>query len=88
LFIVATILMLVVQSLAIYLRAHKREPLAAPGVISGLAIGALVWLLGSHFGATGAALAYFLVLLIVTVPMTMMIWIRSRQEWHKFWWAK
>ena len=84
LFIVATILMMVVQSLAIYLRAHKKEPLAAPGVISGLAIGGLVWLLGSRFGATGAALAYFLVLLIVTVPLTMMVWVRSRQEWHKF----
>jgi O-antigen/teichoic acid export membrane protein len=83
LFVVATILMMVVQSLAIYLRAHKKEPLAVPGVISGLAIGTLVWLLGSRFGATGAALAYFLVLLIVTVPMTMMIWIRSRREWHK-----
>jgi len=83
LFLLATILMQIIQCQAAYLRAHKKEPLVVSSVVSSVAIGCLVWGLGSRFGATGAAAAYLFVISILTLPWTTIIWFRSRAKWHQ-----
>jgi hypothetical protein len=83
LFFISTFLMQITQCEAAYLRAHKREPLVAVGVVSSLAIGFLVWQMGSRFGATGAGAAYLAVIGFCVIPWMTYIWFRSRAEWHK-----
>lgn len=82
LFFLATIFNQVIQCLAVYLRAHKREPLVVMGVVTGLLFGLCVLGLGSRFGATGAAIAYLLVTALIAVPWIIYIWMRARVEWH------
>jgi O-antigen/teichoic acid export membrane protein len=83
LFLLATILMQIIQCQAAYLRAHKQEPLVVSGVVSSLATGLLVWGLGSRFGSTGAAAAYLFVIAVVSLPWDTIIWFRCRSQWHK-----
>jgi O-antigen/teichoic acid export membrane protein len=83
LFLLATILMQIIQCQAAYLRAHKQEPFVVSGVVSSLAIGLLVWGLGSRFGPIGAAAAYLLVIAVLTVPWDTIIWFRCRTQWHR-----
>jgi O-antigen/teichoic acid export membrane protein len=83
LFFISTFLMQITQCEAAYLRAHKKEPLVAVGVVSSLAIGFLVWQMGSRFGATGAGAAYLAVVGICVIPWMTYIWFCSRAEWHK-----
>lgn len=83
LLLLAVILAQATQCQAAYLRAHKREALVVPGVLSGIASGLLVWFLGSRFGPIGAASAYLAVVALITFPLVTMIWSRARIEWHK-----
>lgn len=82
LLLVASTVAHITQCQAAYLRAHKREPLVTAGVVSSLAVGALVWGLGSRFGAPGAAAAYLLVTCLLTVPWITGVWARCRAAWH------
>lgn len=72
-----------IQFFAMYLRAHKKEVLTKMGLISGLLTGLLTWKFGAAYGATGAAASYFLVMCIVSFPMSLYIWKKSRDEWHR-----
>jgi O-antigen/teichoic acid export membrane protein len=83
LFFIATVLLQITQCEAAYLRAHKKEPLVAVGVVSGLAIGFLVWQMGGRFGPTGAGVAYLGVVGFCIVPWITYIWFCSRAEWHR-----
>ena len=82
LFLFAAILMQVVQCQVTYLRAHKQDPIVTVSVVSSLAIGLLVWLLGSRFGAQGAAVGYLAVVSLFIVPSVMVIWVQYRVKWH------
>jgi uncharacterized membrane protein len=72
-----------IQCMAMYLRAHKREVLTTPGVLTGVMIGSLVWIFGSKFGPTGAAAGYLLVMSCFTFPVTIAIYLKSRKNWHQ-----
>ncbi|MEX2286480.1 MAG: hypothetical protein WD648_05270 [Planctomycetaceae bacterium] len=69
-------------SLTIYLRAHKRDPLIALSVFSSAAIASLVWFLGSRIGALGAAAGYLAIIALVSVPGSIVVFLRCRREWH------
>jgi hypothetical protein len=73
---------LATQSFSLYLRAHKKEVLTPVGVVSGVLMGALVWLLGKNFGAPGASASYLLVMAGVAFPLAFLIWKRARRNWH------
>jgi len=83
LLLAGTLAMHLVQAMAYYLRAHKREPLLASGVVTSLVCGALVWVLGRRYGATGACAAYAISTVAVALPMTSIIWWRARAAWHQ-----
>jgi O-antigen/teichoic acid export membrane protein len=63
-----------------YLRAHRREIVLLQNAISCISIGVFVWLLGSRYGATGAAAAYLAVTALVTVPYQTYLYQRFRAE--------
>jgi hypothetical protein len=70
----------VIQGLAAYLRAHKREKLMAAGVLSSVTCGILTWALGrSEAGATGVSLAYAVAMGCVGLPIALWIWSRIQQ---------
>ncbi|MGA8729119.1 MAG: hypothetical protein WB608_10250, partial [Terracidiphilus sp.] len=71
----------VVQSEAIYLRAHKIEPFLLQSILIASAIGASVVFLAHSAGALGVALAYFLVLGIGGSISATVIFITKRAKW-------
>jgi len=82
LFFLAVILMQISQWQTGYLRAHKQEPIMIMSIVCSLAIGFLVWLLGSRFGPVGAAAAY-LGVVVASVVWETAIWRRCRTIWHE-----
>jgi O-antigen/teichoic acid export membrane protein len=83
LFLLAFVLFQVSLCLTAYLRAHKQEPIMVLSVTSSVAIGVLVWLLGSSYGSLGAAIGYLAVVALFIVPYEVAIWRRCRSEWHQ-----
>lgn len=81
LFFIATAVVQVSVSLSAYLRAHKREPLMPLSIFFGAAVGLLVWVLGSRYGAIGAAMGY-LGAVTLSVAWQIQIWQRCRVAWH------
>lgn len=69
----------VIQCIAVYLRAHKRELLTFVGVSSGLLYGLSAWLLGVKFGAIGIATSYLSVTALVVLPLTLRVLSSSRR---------
>lgn len=64
-----------------YLRAHKKEPLMPLSALSGLLVGISAFYLGKHYAATGMAVGYLLINIIL-FPFTILIWHRCRKQWH------
>lgn len=71
-----------VGGLAIYLRCHKKEPfLFFSLIIAGLvAIG--IFLLGKFFGIWGIVIWYSFVILCISLPWALTIFIKKRKIWH------
>lgn len=82
LFLIAAVLMQSAGYQAIYLRAHKREPLAGCSVVVGLLTAISTVGLGSRFGATGMAAGY-LAVTVFNALLVPVIWQRSRTAWHR-----
>jgi hypothetical protein len=69
------------QCLSGYLRAHKQEPILVLSVVTGLAMGLMVWVAGGCLGATGAATGSLLIWM-ANVIWERSIWQQCRAEWH------
>jgi hypothetical protein len=69
-------------SMAIYLRAHKKEVLTPTGIISGVVMALLVWQLGKNYGALGVGASYLFVFSCVSFPLVLYVWKRSKLDWH------
>ena len=67
---------------AVYLRAHKQEPLLGVFIASAVAIAASTLILGRAYGATGMMLGYFVATLFVSVGGGTWVFVRKRREWH------
>jgi O-antigen/teichoic acid export membrane protein len=83
LFCMGIVLGQVSQCQSAYLRAHKKEPFLVLNIVYSLANGLLVWGLGSQWGALGASIGYLVAMSLVCIPMSTIIWIRCRSEWHQ-----
>lgn len=79
--LLATIIVSASLPMATYLRAHKKEPLLALSVTSGLLTGIVVVILGKYYSAEGVAVGYLVVTAALT-PFVALIWYRRRDEWH------
>jgi hypothetical protein len=71
----------VVQSEAIYLRAHKIEPFLLQSILIASAIGASIAFLAHTSGTLGVALAYFLVLGVGGSISATVIFVTKRAQW-------
>ncbi len=71
----------VVQSEAIYLRAHKCEPFLLQSVVIALFTAASVVLFARTSGAMGVSLAYFVVLGVAGVISATLIFSAKRKQW-------
>jgi O-antigen/teichoic acid export membrane protein len=67
---------------AVYLRAHKQEPLLAIFIASGIAVAACTLILGRTYGATGMMLGYFFTTLVISLGGGTWIFVQKRREWH------
>jgi hypothetical protein len=79
--LLGAVLTQVSSSLSTYLRAHKQEPVMVLSVVSSLGIAGAVWILGSAWGARGAA-AGSTAMWLANVVWNWRIWTRCRREWH------
>jgi O-antigen/teichoic acid export membrane protein len=79
--LVATVLVCASLPMAVYLRAHKKEPLLVPSILGGIVTGGLVLFLGNLYSAAGVAIGYLVATVIVT-PLVFWVWQRRRREWH------
>jgi hypothetical protein len=71
----------VVQSEALYLRAHKVEPFLVQSIIIAVCTSGLIFLLVKPFGTLGVSTAYFSVLGIGGTTSATLIFVRMRQRW-------
>jgi len=69
--------------LAVYLRAHKRDPLWTANLLYYSASGVAAWYFASRFGPLAAGLGYLGTILIVNSPLQTAIWVVCRREWHR-----
>lgn len=81
-FLLAQVISVTFYPFALYLRAHKREPLLAISVAQGILVAAFTILLGKYYSATGIATGYLIVNMTL-VPLVGVIWYRCKSEWHK-----
>jgi len=78
----AWLLQLVVNSLAVYLRAHKEEPFVLPSIVGALYIFITTFLCTSYFKSDFIFLG-FLSSFIFIIPWSMLIFYKKRKLWHK-----
>lgn len=81
LFLIAIVIYTIAGPMAIYLRAHKKEPLLFINILLGILVGLSTWLLGKHYSALGMA-AGFLTIYAMIFPMIVFVWRRCRIKWH------
>ncbi len=79
-FLLALFLTLVTTCQGMYLRAHKREPLLVPSLISSTAIGVLVFVLGRRLGPLGAGTGLLCVMAFFNLPCWTIAWWRYRSK--------
>jgi hypothetical protein len=70
------------SAFAIYLRAHKREPLMIMTVAASLLQGTATWYLGMRYSTLGVTAGYLVVYLFFILPAVYIIWKRCRDDWH------
>jgi len=82
LLLAATVLNSIVLNFAIYLRAHKQEPLARTYFIGSMIIISSSLILAPFAGAVGITAAYLAVILGFQLPASFIIFKRCRALWH------
>lgn len=73
----------IITGLAVYLRAHKEEPLLVVSVVAALIQGPAVWFLAKNFSSLGATLGFFLSSLFYSLPAVYLVWKRYRKLCHQ-----
>ena len=71
------------MGLSVYLRAHKREPLASVYLLTALVVLATTLLLGARFGALGITAGYLGSVAVIQLPISIIVFQRRRAEWHR-----
>jgi O-antigen/teichoic acid export membrane protein len=67
---------------AIYLRAHKQEPLMVMTIFASILQGAITWYCGKHFATLGVTTGYFSVTVLFISPYVFFVWKSCRKKWH------
>jgi hypothetical protein len=78
-----TVLNSATLGISVYLRAHKREPLAQIYLLTALVVLALALVLGERFGDLGITGGYLGAIAFIQLPLSLLVFRRCRAEWHK-----
>jgi O-antigen/teichoic acid export membrane protein len=81
LFLIATIIYTASGLMAVYLRAHKKEPFLFISVLLIVLVGLSTWLLGKHYSVLGIAAGY-LTIYVMIFPIIVFVWRRWRIKLH------
>lgn len=74
---------IIISGLAIYLRAHKKEPLVLPSIVSAIYIAVSTYLISRYLPSDFLFMG-FLTSFIFCIPWCICILISKRKEWHSF----
>jgi O-antigen/teichoic acid export membrane protein len=74
--------LVVINGFAVYLRAHKQEPLMVATLISSIIQGLVTWFFGMRYGVFGVVVGFFSVMILFILPAVYNVWRRSRKNWH------
>ncbi len=72
----------VVFAEAVYLRAHKQEPLLITSLLIGTCMGLSTYFLGRSYGVIGMTSGYFVVMLVIGLGGSTWIFFQKRRLWH------
>ena len=78
----AVLVQVVITALAVYLRAHKKEPLMFVTVSIALVQVLIICLGGKFYGSLGVTMGYFCVSMFLMLPSVLYVWKKCRSEWH------
>jgi len=67
---------------ALYLRAHKKEPLLTMTILASVLQGTITWYCGKHYSSLGVTLGYLFVSAFFILPYVLFVWYRCRKAWH------
>lgn len=73
---------IVVSGFAVYLRAHKKEPLLWLSIVGAILQGTAVWYLGMRFASLGVTAAFLVINTFFGIPSAYFLWKRCRRIWH------
>jgi len=82
LLLIGTVMNHIIYGEALYLRAHKQEPLLLPTVLSAILIGSLTLFLGKYYGANAIVVGLFIQGVLFGFPYSTYIFITKRRKWH------
>ncbi len=68
LFICSRLINVVINAMALYLRAHKSEPLMMISLGAAVLVGFSTWVLGSRYGPAGAAIGFLVITVAWSFP--------------------
>lgn len=71
-----------IGSLAIYLRAHKDDPLVVVSIIGATLMSISIWVTGRSYSSLGVVTSSFIIDLLYGLPTTYWLWIHFRRKWH------
>jgi hypothetical protein len=74
---------IIINAFAVYLRAHKKEPLMWFSIFVALLQGSVTWYFGMNNGSFGVTAGFFAVSALVTLPLLLIIWRHCRVRWHE-----
>jgi hypothetical protein len=84
LLLLTTVMNHVVQSEALYMRSHKREPLLIPSFVLAIMISISTVVLARTWGVNGVTVGYFLFGGLFSLMWTNFIFVAKRREWHGY----
>lgn len=80
--LITTVILIISNGLAVYLRAHKEEPLTKVTVITACLQLCSALILGKLYSSEGMLIGYFLIMVFFSMPAIYLIWAKLRKEWH------
>ena len=84
LLLLTTVMNHVIQSEALYMRAHKREPLLVQAVVIAVVLSMSTLLLGRFWGASAVTVGYFVLGGILNLAWATYTFTTKRREWYRF----
>jgi len=82
LFLIHRVFNVMISGMAVYLRAHKKEPMMIPSLVGAALAGTSTWLLGASYGPTGAAAGFLAIGIIWGIPSAYYVFSTNRKRWH------